>query len=319
MRTTSIISIIRKYGLSSKRLNTKNRIKYEDAIKGLKGYESAELKIADIIDNTLTPRRSVSHKCQIPGCNHNIRYEYILENKMSGDRIVAGSTCVWPTLGFSELEKKEFKRFEKALKDYHDMLTWKEENKDVVDKLMKLKEADMKYYKAFWKEIESCRLTDEDTEFIRSLNVDDLIRRRNEKARKVEELRRMTVEQRKKKEEEYEKILEGLQKLLKRCPDSRFYKSLDNSVKAGYRLSDRQIACIKNDCNKVWYEDNIKGTDKDIIKECDNILKPILMKYGYRGNNDEESIRRVNESISSEDNTMRLAWSLYKVKYRLAI
>lgn len=319
MRTVSIVSIIRKYGLSSKRLNPKNRIRYEDAIKGLKGYESSELKIVEVIDNHLFPNKSISCNCQIPGCNHKIRYEYVLENKCSKDKIVAGSTCVWPTLGFSEIEKKDFLRYEKVVKKFHDMVEWKDKNLDVWDKLMKLKSADMSNYRAFWKEVEYCRLTDEDTEYIRGLDVDELIRRRDRREQEKEEFRRMSTEQKKQKEVEYNKVLDGLETLLKRYPDNRFYQSLDGVVRAGYKLSNRQLRCIKVGCNKMWYEDNIKGTSRDIMDKCEEILSPILERYSYKGNFDEEAVKIINANIVNESGEIKLAWNLFKVKEGLVL
>ena len=317
MRTKSIVSIIRRYGLSSKRLNPRNRIKYEDAIKGLKGYESSELKIAEVIDNTLYPRKSISCKCQIPGCNHKIRYEYVLENKISKDRIVAGSTCVWPTLGLSELEKKGFQKFEKAVKEFHDMIIWKDENKDVWDKLEKLKNADMTAYRPFWKEVEFCRLTDEDTAYIRSLDVDELIRKRDEKVARQEELRRMTAEQRAKEDAEYRKVVEGLNTLTSKYPDNGFYRSLETTVRAGYRLSPSQVRWVKAGCNKLWYEENIKGTPKDIMDICEDIVAPLLQAYGYSGKNDKDAVLKINDAVKSENCTTKLAWTLFKVRESL--
>lgn len=317
MRSKSIISIIKRYGLSSRRLNPKGKIKYEDAIKGLKGYENSELKIVEVIDNVLFPHRSISCNCQIPGCNHKIRYEYVLENKVSKDRIVAGSTCVWPTLGLSELEKKDFQKFEKVVKEYHDMLTWKSENPDVWDKLMKLKDADMTYYRPFWREIETCRLTEEDTEYIRGLDVDKLIKRRDEKRAIEEENRRLNAEQRKAREAEYAKVVEGLDTLLNAYPDNNFYKSLKTTVTAGYKLSPSQVRWIKVGCNKLWYEKNIKGTSRDIMDKCEEVVAPILAKYGYTGNTDKEAVNNINDNIGSEDEMMKLAWSLFKVKENL--
>ena len=317
MRTKSIISIIRKYGLSSKRLNPKHKIKYEDAIKSLEGYENSELKIAEVIDNVLYPHRSISCQCQIPGCNHRIRYEYVLENKTSHQRIVAGSTCVWPTLGLSELEKKDFMKYEKVVKEYHDMIVWRKENQDVWDILMRLKDENFTAYKPFWKEVESCRLTDEDTEYIRGIDVDKLIQKREEKDKREEELRRMTAAEREKKEAEYKKVIDGLYKLINKYPENSFYLSLVKSVKHNIRLTDNQIKWIKIGCNKMWYEENIKGTSKDIMDKCEEIITPVLEKYGYR--RDEESIKLINDNISGETGMVRLAWNLFKVKENLVL
>jgi hypothetical protein len=171
MRTKPIIEIIRKYGLTSKRLNPKNRIKYEDAVKAVKQYSTSKLEIKRVLDNTREASHNNCH-CGLPGCGQRIRYEYILEDKESKQNIVAGSTCVWPTLGLSELQAKEFFKYDEAIRSYYLLKDWREANPDVVAKLDKLKEINAVYYKAFWEEIESAPLLKEDTEFIKSVDVD---------------------------------------------------------------------------------------------------------------------------------------------------
>lgn len=321
MRTKSIIYIIRRYGLSSKRLSPKGRIKYEDAIKGLEGYENSELRIADVIDNVLFPHKSVSCKCQIPGCNHRIRYEYVLENKESHERFVAGSTCVWPTLGLSELQKKEFLTFENVVKEYHDMIQWRKENPDIIEKLEKAKQAKLNQFRPFWEEIDHCRLMEEDEEYIRSTDIDKIIRAKEENDRKRDEYRRMTEEQRRRNDEEYQKVLDGLNSLVEFYPDNDFYKSLQSTVSHGFRLSANQVRYVKIGCNKRWYEKNIKNTPKNkMYDDCEKILGHVFSENGFRGkDSDRESIKRMNDIMITKDSILRLAWSLFKVKYSIVL
>lgn len=319
MRTTSIISIIRRYGLSSRRLSSTNRIKYEDAIKGLEGYQNSELKISKVIDNKLFPNESISCRCQIPGCNKHIRYEYVLENKLSHAIIVAGSTCVWPTLGLSEIEKKDFLSYERAVKEYHDMLEWSKDNKDVVDKLKLMESERLNQFRPFWEEIRYCRLMDEDAEYIRSIDVDRIISRRDEEKRKKEEYRRMTEQQRIAADEAYSKVVSALETLARTYPNNNFYKSLSRQVSCGRKLSDRQIFCIKNGCNWMWYNTKIKGTDKDCWKTCEEIAKDIINASGVQLSPTKEAIERGNNISKSYPSNIQLAWNVYKVKNELVL
>lgn len=329
MRNKSIISIIRRYGISSRRLSPRCRIKYEDAIKGIKAYENSEMKIADVIDNVLNPSKSVSCHCQLPGCGMKIRYEYILENKLSHDKLVAGSTCVWPTLGFSELQKKEFRGFEKAIKEHSEMIEWSNEHQDVIDKLNRLKAENFTYYRAFWEEIEYSRLTDEDTTFIESVDVDKLIQEREDKKRKAEERKRQyeaylkaTEGERKRMKEEYDSVIKGLDSLVSAHPDNRFFASLKKQVERGNRLSSRQIVCVKNSVNREWYNTKVKGTKFDIMDKVDAMINPILEKNGISFKKGEldlgESLKEADKLISGLcDRAYSFAWNLYKVKYQL--
>ena len=329
MRSTSIISIIRRYGISSKRLSPKYKIKYEDAIKGIKAYESSEMKIADVIDNVISPHKSISCHCQLPGCGMKIRYEYVLENKLSHEKLVAGSTCVWPTLGFSELQKKEFRNFEKVIKDHSELIEWSNEHPEVVDKLNRLRNENFTYYRAFWEEIEFCRLNDEDTAFIESVDVDTLIKEREDRKRLREERRKereayvkATEEEKKRMDEEYESVLKGLDSLVSAHPENRFFISLKSQVNRGNKLSKRQIACIKNSVNRDWYNNNIKGTKFDIMDKADSMINPILEKNGISFEKNEsvlgESLKEAEKLISGLcDRTYSFAWNLYKVKHQL--
>lgn len=305
MRTTPIITIIRKYGLTSKRLNPKNRIKYEDAIKMVTQYENSELKIADVLDNARKPSHNNCH-CGLPSCGQRIRYEYILKSKNDPDskELVAGSTCVWPTLGLSELEKKDFFKLDQAIRDHYALLDWKDKNPDVVDALNRLRENDISYYKAFWQEIETAPLLDEDTEFIKSVKVDEVIAKKQYQ----EKFRRVSTDL-------YEKAMTYLDELEQFYRNDRFVISLCRQARSGRRLSGDQFRWFKVKINQMWYEKKIKGTDSDIYNTCETYLKDVFEKNNFTYIYDLNAIERVESDIKQgDDKCVKWAWSLYKVK-----
>ena len=323
MRTVPIINIIRRYGLSSKRLSPKNRIKYEDAIKSLKGYENADMAIDEVIDNYWKPEKSISHHCQIPGCGQKIRYEYVLKDKRSAKKVIVGSTCVWPTLGFSELGKKEFDTLDKAVREHGLLITWMAENQDVVDKLGRLKSENLTFFRAFWQEIEYCRLTDEDTEYIRNVDVDKEIEKRN----KAEERRKNRLEARKNiqqypirppynpenEDASYKKVLKSLETLANENPQNHFYYSLVQQSKRR-RLTDNQMFYIKRDANTRWYEKSIKGTAKDCMSTCTETVEKLFNTWGVDFFKTKECVNDMDMRFQSESDDVRMAWKLYKVK-----
>ena len=319
MRTKSIISIIRRYGVNSRRLSPKCKIKYEDALENIKKYESADLRIVDVIDNCVTPNRSVSCKCQIPGCGHRIRYEYILEDKKSKDRMVAGSTCVWPTLGFSEIQKREFYGFEKVIKEHSELVLWSKENPDIIDKINTLRREGFDKFRPFWEEIEHSRLCKEDEDYIRSIDVDELIRVRDEQIRLREEKRRELKEQREREDRDYDKIIESLKELVKDSKGNKFYNSLLSQHECGKRLSSKQIRCIKISANKKWYNDNIRGTELDIMDKVEDIVKPVISSSGvvWSEDNKQSCVQRMTEIFDSKDDITKWAWKLFRVKHDL--
>lgn len=324
MRSTPIIDIIRKYGLSSRRLSPRAHIKYEDAIKKITEFESASLKIVDVIDNGLFPSKSVSCRCQMPGCNHRIRYEYVLENKISKDRVVAGSTCVWPALGFSELQVKEFKGLETVLKEHHALVEWTNEHPDLVDKLNRLKNEGFNQFRPFWQEIEISRLTDKDTEYLKTIDVDELIQKREEekakRARRTAEIRRaaqMSIAEKAKMETEYKRVLAGLDTLVKAYPDNSFYASLLRQSEKR-KLSPEQVKYVKIGCNDHWYKTAIQGTKKDIMGQVEGIIRPIMdaNNLAWTAQTNNSFIEKMNEIVSTMDEVVKKAWALMKVKHR---
>lgn len=350
MRTKSIISVIRKYGLSSKRLSPKSRIKYEDAIKGLKGYQNSELEIIDVVDNYMFPARSRSTVCQVKGCGKSIRYEYTLRNKIDNLTIVAGSTCVWVMLGLSDLEIKSFKGLEEAIKEYHALYAWREANPDVCEKLNSMKDAGLMKFRPFWREVENCRLLDEDTDYIRSIDVEKLLRSKEEekaledaRKQKMEEQLKASEPERLAEKEAYDKVLEALDVLLEKNPHNDFFNSLKAQSKGRWGLSLKQIRAIKLNTNKAWYEDTIKGTVKDCWKDCERMVVPfikgiIISKKMEVSDYEMDAIKAGDDNqipvicmrhlkdlnkLFKEDMTLaggvKLAWNVYKVKYSLVV
>lgn len=325
MRTVPIFKIIQRYGLTSRRLSPKNRIKYEDAIKSLKGYENADMAIDEVIDNCWKPEKSMSHHCQIPGCGQRIRYEYVLKDKRSEKKLIVGSTCVWHTLGFSELDKKQFDSLDKAVREHGLLVTWKAENPDIVDKLNQMRAENLTYFRAFWEEIEYCRLTDEDTEFIRNVDIKAEIDKRN----KAEERRKKRMEYRRQlhsipvsaysfdsEDDGYKRVISSLETLASENPGNHFYYSLLMQSKKR-RLSDNQIFYIKRDANKRWYEKNIKGTDKDCMSTCVDVVESKLNDWNINLYHTKDSVEDVERRFKSEGEDVKMAWRLYKVKHEL--
>lgn len=306
MRTTPIITIIRKYGLTSKRLNPKNRIKYEDALRLVKQYENSELKIDSVIDNTRKPTHNGCH-CGLPGCGQRIRYEYILKSKDAGNdtELVAGSTCVWPTLGMSELQKKEFFKLDTAIRDHYALLDWKDANKDVVDKLERLKAIKANYYKAFWEEIETAPLLDEDTEFIKGVD----LAKEEEKAYYKEKFENL-------EKEAYNKAVAYIPELRSYYKTNTFAQSLCSAVEAGRKLTGNQFRWLKVLINRMWFDNNVKGTAYDFSNTCEDMLKAVFSNAGYvEGSANFDAIDTIEGLVSgANDKNLKMAWIAYKCK-----
>ena len=171
MRDTSIISIIRRYGLNSKKLSEGYRVKFRNTLRDLSIYGNDELELVEVVDNEANPELSLSNRCLVQGCNKRIRFEYHVYEKNTDNLIVCGSNCCCTLLGLSKLQQKSFKSIEAALKEKKELEDYKKNNPDIVEKLEKLNEYDLPFYKPFCEEIKVSALTGEDTEFIRSLNM----------------------------------------------------------------------------------------------------------------------------------------------------
>ena len=170
MRDTSIISIIRRYGLNSKKLSMDYRVKFRDTLNSLSLYRNNDLELTNVVDNEANPELSLSNKCLVQGCGKRIRFEYHVYDK-NNNLIVCGSNCCCTLLGLSKLQQKSFKSIEAALKEKKELDDYRKNNPDIVWKLEKLKEYNLPFYKPFCDEIAVSALTDEDTDFIRKLNM----------------------------------------------------------------------------------------------------------------------------------------------------
>ena len=164
MRETSIISIIRKYGLNSKKLDPKYRVRFREALKDLSAYSNDELELVDVVDNVSQPDRSTSDTCMV--CGKPIRYEYLLHNMNTGDCLTCGGSCCSSVLGLSKLQTRSFRTIEAGLREKAELEEWKRANPYALQKLEKLSEYDLPFFRPFVDEIKTSALCQEDTSFI---------------------------------------------------------------------------------------------------------------------------------------------------------
>lgn len=170
MRDTSIISIIRKYGLSSKKLDPRYRVHFLQALENLDRFNTDSLKLVEVIDNVSKPERSLSDRCQIPGCGKKIRYEAHVLNADTGEYITCGSNCCCTLLGLSKIQARNFMKIEEALKEKAELEQWKKDNPETVKKLDLLSKYDLPFFQPFINEVSHSALTPEDTSFIDEVN-----------------------------------------------------------------------------------------------------------------------------------------------------
>ena len=170
MRDTSIISIIRKYGLSSKKLDPRYRVRFLQALENLDRFNTDSLKLVEVIDNVSKPERSLSDRCQIPGCGKKIRYEAHVLNADTGEYITCGSNCCCTLLGLSKIQARNFMKIEEALKEKAELEQWKKDNPETVKKLDLLSKYDLPFFQPFINEVSHSALTPEDTSFIDEVN-----------------------------------------------------------------------------------------------------------------------------------------------------
>lgn len=294
MMINGVDRLIDKKSILNRRKFKKRLMKYVDALKALKAYGNGELELIRVIDNTLNPGKSISHNCQVEGCNQRIRYEYVLRTKIDGSEIIAGSTCVWDLLGLSEHEIKDFGEIEKTIKDFHKMIMWKRENEDVYKRVKRLEMFDVKGFEVFWKEIQYSPLNEVDTEFIRGLDMDDEIQRWEKEVERV----RLEEERKNKQKElftqnyhlendknisdveddEYNKIMSRLDELFSIYGENqlKYYKNKSiNNV-----LNGMDIRSIKRRYNRHYYDTYIKNDSKlsSIYNNCDSIFRVVFEK-----------------------------------------
>lgn len=268
-------------------------------------YENSELRIDEVLDNTRKTSHNNCH-CGLPGCGQKIRYEYILKSKTDpeANELVAGSTCVWPTLGLSELEKKDFFKMDAAIRDHYALLDWKDEHQDVLDKLEVLKQNNVTYFKAFWQEVETAPLLDEDTEYIRKVNVEEEVA----KVKYAEKFRNIDWET-------YRKAVSYVDELRAFYPNDSFVQDICRVARSGRRLSGNQFRWLKVLVNRMWYDSKVKGTDRDIYNTCEDYLTEVFDRNNFTSHSDLVAVARVEEDVvRTNDRNIRWAWNLYKVK-----
>lgn len=255
MREISIISIIRKYGLESKRISHDYHVKYDDALKLLSDCKNSHLSIVNAVDNVREPGKSMSHKCQISSCGKRIRYEYWVKDSKTNKTISVGMNCACALLGLSKIQANKLKTVDQLLRDRAELEEWKIVNKDVYDKLQYIEKLNLDHFKPFCNEIKYVALNKEDTDYIRNVNYKLVL---------------INV-----------KYMNILKELMKYDSKNKFYKSVYESIayKCNY-ISNKQKEAI----NKA-YEKYLKEKDIIVIKVNNGYNhKEKLKENGYKFN-----------------------------------
>lgn len=170
MRKESIISIIRKYGLDSKKISKEYHVKYDDALKMLSEGNKGQIRVINAVDNVLNPDKSMSHKCQISSCGKRIRYEYWIQDSNTNKTISVGLNCACAMLGKSKLDTKTLKSLDVVMKEKAELEQWKVEHPQTYNKLLKIEKLNLVHFKPFCEEIKYTALNKEDTKYIDSVN-----------------------------------------------------------------------------------------------------------------------------------------------------
>ncbi len=273
MRDTSIISIIRKYGLSSKKLDPKYRVHFLKVLENLDRFNTDSLKLVEVIDNVSKPERSLSDRCQIPGCGKKIRYEAHVLNADTGEYITCGSNCCCTLLGLSKIQAKNFMRIEEALKEKAELEQWKKDNPETVKKLELLSRYDLPFFQPFINEIRYSALNPEDTSYINEVNVklvigdlkylsllDDLIRDdpkeiyRSIRNHVLEKGRYLSNKQKDFIEREYDRMLEN-----------RFDVTFSIFNAYNYKDKLKELGFMFNGKEKTWQK-TVKGFEAPELK-----------------------------------------------------
>ncbi|MBQ6148509.1 MAG: hypothetical protein IJI83_03070 [Oscillospiraceae bacterium] len=276
MRDQSIISIIRRYGLNSKRLDPKYRIRYAETLEDLSSFSNGTLKLINVIDNMASPDKSLSSRCMIPGCNKHIRIENHVEDTSTGDIIVCGSNCCCTLLGLSKLQQKKLHSIEEALKEKAELEKWKEDNPRAVEKLRTLEKYNLPFYRPFVEEVKNSALTPEDTNFINDLNLKLVIGD--------------------------QKYLDAISELLK-YDQKEIYKSIrDHVLVQGRYLSSKQKQFISNE-----YERMLKSKTETIFTVSGGYdFREQLKELGFQFNHRDKTWNKTVKTRQAADLKNRL-------------
>ncbi len=317
MARESILSILRRNGRT--RFLKKKHMKYIDALNKLRSYQKGNLRLTDVVDNAWTPSKSISDKCQVEGCGKRIRYEYILRNVETEEMLIAGSTCVWAMLDLSKDEIKDFNKIERTIKDYHKSLKWRLDNPDVWEKVVELKKRGFRDFEPFWVEAERVDLTDEDTEYLRNLDLDTagtVTLSGHSGHSTVSSLSK----------DEYKKVMEYLELLSDKYPDRRYIQYLW-SISKNTVLSDQQVRSVKLEVQKDYYETKVKSNPPllELYNKADDEFIPAFKKLV-----EERKVRVYSEDLKLldtepenliskyrkqiNDHMSSVVWGLYRIK-----
>lgn len=280
MREVSIISIIRKYGLESKRISHDYHVKYDDALKLLSECKNSRLSIINAVDNAREPAKSMSHKCQISSCGKRIRYEYWVKDSKSNKTISVGMNCACALLGLSKIQANKLKTVDQLLRDKAELEEWKTSNKDVYDKLQLIEKLNLDHFKPFCNEIKYAALNKEDTDYIRKVNYKLVL---------------INV-----------KYMNILKELMQYDSKNTFYKSVYNNI----AYNCHYISTKQKDAINRAYENYLKEKDKIVI-EVDNgyNFKDKLKENEYKFNpKSKKWIKHIN--ITKKDNEINKLISL---------
>jgi hypothetical protein len=339
MRDTSIISKLRKKG-KLRRLSS-SRIKYSDALQRLKAFQNNKLIIVGMVDNNLSPTKSISNKCQVDSCNRRIRYEYKLMNKDTKELIIVGSTCVGHMLDLSVGEVKNFNKLDKSIKDFHAMILWRKDNKDVYDKLITLEKHNIKWFTPFWEEIKYCPLHPDDTAYIRGIDLDKEFKRNKvilgNKATVVVTSSCSKVKTTAVIDEHYGRVLSYLDELFSKYPKDSMLLSFKTQIDSGKVLTENQQTHIKYRVNKEYFDTKIKGTpkevlynncDKDIITTFQQHVDAKLIKIFYLDldvlytNKVLDLIKKYKKQFDKsldKDPKLKELWKFFRIKHNIIL
>ena len=323
-------------GILSRKRKKKRYMRYVEALQSMRAYQNNELKLEMVLDLNRHPGMSIGGgRCQISSCNQWIRWEYHLKSKITGDIIAVGSTCVWTLLEMSKEQIKEFNKIEGVIKDFHKMMEWRRGNMDVWDKIRQAKNRGIMSLEPFWEEVKYAMLDDEDTDYIRSLDLnkeEDRWRVEKENKERIERAKAYKKNTKKEPPEGYEKVLKALGALTDKYPKEGFYKSLKEAANRG-TLSDKQIASIKIATNKMYFEEVVKKDAKlmNIYRNCDGEVEKEFLKLAGEGKIKIYSGDRVNIEQKAEKMVRKyrkqfhkfigkdVKWRLYRLKHNIIL
>ena len=274
MRDISIISIIRRYGLNSKKLDPKYRVRFLDTLSDMEQFSTESLKLVEVIDNISEPEKSYSNRCQIPGCGKKIRYEAHVLNTDAGEYITCGSNCCCTLLGLSKIRIRNFMKIEEALKEKTELEQWKKDNPEIVKKLELFSKYDLPFFQPFINEVRYSALNPEDTSYINEVNtklviddlnylsmLDDLIRDDPKEIYKsirdhvLEKGRYLSTRQKSFIEREYEQMLEN-----------RFDVTFSIFNAYNYKDKLKELGFTFNGKDKSWQK-TVKGFEASGLRD----------------------------------------------------